>query len=122
MTWEEQVHSAVDIERVLSRLSPEELETVILHYCEDLTYKEMTEQLGWAYRRAKRRISGALFKIRASRGVVVPEKPDDADDAMGCNTWWPFVLRSLRRRTRKLHFLPGTRGNVCSERPPTSGK
>src|SRR2546425_12349737 len=56
--------SSIDLEQLLSQLTPEHRAPVILHYYGDLTYEGVASRLGWERWRVKKRIAEGLRIMR----------------------------------------------------------
>src|SRR5947209_13617143 len=65
---------SIDLEQLLSKLTPEQRAPVNLHYYEDLTYEGVASRLGWERWRVKRRIAEGLRIMRKSSAREIPRK------------------------------------------------
>jgi hypothetical protein len=106
MSIEQQLVRRIDIAQVLSQLTAEQRSAIVLHYWGNLTCEDVASHLGWEEWKPKKRIYEALCAIRTTWGVVLPQKPDDAGNAVADDGWWPLVLESLRH-AQPSHFAEG---------------
>src|SRR5712691_2370229 len=65
---------SIDLEQLLSQLTPEHRAPVILHYYGDLTYEGVASRLGWGRWRVKRRIAEGLRIMRKFSERDIPRK------------------------------------------------
>ena len=98
MNIQEQIVTSIYVEKLLSPLTAEQRQAMILH-SQGLTYQEIAAEMGVPYWRVKRLIAQALSEIREFFGIPVPARSHVQDDA-----WWPLLLESLLRDAKASHF------------------
>ena len=109
MNIQEQIVTSIYVEKLLSPLTTEQRQAMILH-SEGRTYQEVAAEMGVPYWRVKRLIAQALSKIRGFFGIRVAARSTNEGDE-----WWTLVLESLRRHAETLHFGTDDRRLVFSQ-------
>jgi hypothetical protein len=100
MNVQQQIVRTIDLERALSKLSPQQRTAIVLHY-EGLTYEHVGNRLGIGKWKVKKLVYEGLCAIRELWGVRLPGPSVDHD---GC---WPVLMRSLWRHAKGSHLTAG---------------